>query len=155
MLIKISINANIINTILFIKWSMTSKVTKVILNFQNHLFLRYIICTMPHLLKTFLRMPTHKFFIKWSMTSKVIQGHKRPLLCKNHSSTFIYGSILIKICMNANIMKIQFFHKIIYDQKCHFLLWRSFVIFYFKTFWPNYNWLTFLWTTFGLVLIAV
>ena len=41
----------------------------------------------------------------------VIQGHIRPILCQNHSSTFIYGPILIEICMNANILKTQFFMK--------------------------------------------
>ena len=30
------------------------------------------------------------------MTSNVIQGHIRSLLCLNHSSTFVYGPILIK-----------------------------------------------------------
>ena len=45
------------------------------------------------------------------MTSKVIQCHIRPLLCENHSGTFIYGPIFIKICI---IMKTQFFHK------CHY-----------------------------------
>ena len=53
------------------------------------------------------------------MTSKVIQGHIRPLLCQNRSSTFVYGPILMKIGMNANIMKTQFFHEIIYDLKYH------------------------------------
>ena len=54
------------------------------------------------------------------MTSKIIQGHKRPL-CPNHSSTFVYGPILMKICMNANIMKTQY-------MTCYvtFMLWRSF-----------------------------
>ena len=32
----------------------------------------------------------HKFLMKWSMTLKVIQGHIRPHLCQNHSSTFVY-----------------------------------------------------------------
>ena len=38
------------------------------------------------------------------MTLKVIQGHMRPPLCQNHTSTFVYGSILMKICMNAYII---------------------------------------------------
>ena len=42
----------------------------------------------------------------------------RPPLSQNHSSTFVYGQILIKIYMNANIMKTQFFHIFIYDLKC-------------------------------------
>ena len=37
-----------------------------------------------------------QIFIKLSMTSNVIQGRIRPHLCKNLSSTFVYGSILIK-----------------------------------------------------------
>ena len=28
----------------------------------------------------------------------------KPLLCQNHSSTFVYGPILMKNCMNANII---------------------------------------------------
>ena len=67
------------------------------------------------------------------MTSKVIQGHMRPLLCQNNSSQFVYGPILKKNGMNANIMKIQFFINYI-----TFMLLRSFVIFDFKTFRPNY-----------------
>ena len=51
----------------------------------------------------------------------------RPLLCQNHSSKFVYGEILIKICMNDNIVKIQFFHKVIWNVT--FMLWKSFVIF--------------------------
>ena len=62
------------------------------------------------------------------MTSKVIQGHIRPLLCQNHSSTFVYGPILIKICMNANIKKTHFFLKY-YDLKCHFYVMEKFCIF--------------------------
>ena len=65
------------------------------------------------------------------MTSKVIQGHIRPLLCQNYSSTFVYGPILMKICMNAiaiNIMKTPFLHKRPFyeGEVCDF--------FYFKTF---------------------
>ena len=47
-----------------------------------------------------------------------LKGHSRPLLCQNHSSAFVYGPILMKICMNANIMKTY----------VPFMLWRSFVI---------------------------
>jgi hypothetical protein len=42
------------------------------------------------------------------MTIEVIQGYIRPPSCQNHSSTFVYGPILMEICMNANIMKTQF-----------------------------------------------
>ena len=44
------------------------------------------------------------------MTLKVIQGHIEQY----------YGPILMKICLNAKIMKTQFFHKIINDLKSHF-----------------------------------
>ena len=63
------------------------------------------------------------------MTLKVIQCHIRPLLCQIQSSTFVYEPILMKICMNANIMKTQFFHRIIYDLKCHFYIMKKFVTF--------------------------
>ena len=53
------------------------------------------------------------------MALKVMQGHKRQLLCQNHSRTFVYGPIFMKICMNANIMKTQLFHKIKYDLRGH------------------------------------
>ena len=60
------------------------------------------------------------------MTLKVMQGHKRPLLCQNHSSTFVYGPILIKICMNANIMKTHFsinlYHFYVMEKFCDFIL---------------------------------
>ena len=52
------------------------------------------------------------------MTSNIIQGHMRPLLCQNHSSTYIYGPILMKFFLNSNILKTQFF--ILNDLKCHF-----------------------------------
>ena len=39
------------------------------------------------------------------------RSHKTPgPLCQNYSSTFVHGPILIKICMNANIIKTQVFH---------------------------------------------
>ena len=41
-------------------------------------------------------------------------------ISQNHSSTFVYGPILMKICMNVNIMKTQFFHK------CHFYVIEKF-----------------------------
>ena len=39
------------------------------------------------------------------MTLKVIQGHKRPICAKIILAHSFYGPILMKICMNANIMK--------------------------------------------------
>ena len=50
------------------------------------------------------------------MTSKVIQGHIRPLICQNHD--------IMKICMDVNIMKTQFFNK------CHFYVIEKFFAFY-------------------------
>ena len=38
-------------------------------------------------------------------------GHMIPLLCQNQSSTFVFGPILMKIFMNANIMNIKSFNK--------------------------------------------
>ena len=62
------------------------------------------------------------------MNSKVIQGHIRPLLYQNHSSTFVYRPILMKIGMNANIMKTDFFHKChfnVMEKLCDFFTLRS------------------------------
>ena len=67
------------------------------------------------------------------MTSKVIQGHIRPLLYQNPSSAFVYGTILMKIFMNAIIMKTQFFYKIIYDLKCQFYVIEKFCDFFTLT----------------------
>ena len=57
------------------------------------------------------------------MNSKVIRGYIRPLLCQNHSSTFVYGPNLMKICMIANFMKT---HKMIYVLKYHFYVMEKF-----------------------------
>ena len=65
------------------------------------------------------------------MTSKVIQGHMRPILWQNHSSAFVYEPILIKICMDANIMKSYVYHVYDIEKFCDF--------FYFKTIWLNYH----------------
>ena len=76
------------------------------------------------------------------MTSKVIKGHKRPRLCQNLSSTFVYVLIWMKICRNANIMKTQFFHKIISDMKCHSYFMENSSIFLFLNlclFFRNIN----------------
>ena len=45
----------------------------------------------------------------------------------------------MKICMNVKIMKTKFFIKLFMTWNVTFMLWRSFVISYLKTFWPNYN----------------
>ena len=68
------------------------------------------------------------------MASEVIKGHIGPFLCQNHSSTFVYGSILMKISMNANITNIHF----CYNMKSPFNVKKNFVIFFY-IFWPNYN----------------
>ena len=64
------------------------------------------------------------FFIRWSMTSKVNQGHIWPFLWQNHSSIFVYRPILMKICININIMKTKYMAR-----NVTFMLWRCFVIF--------------------------
>ena len=69
------------------------------------------------------------------------------------SSSFVYWPILIKIFMNDYIMRHNF--PINHIWPVIFMLWISFVNFRFKTFWPNYNWLTFLWTTFVLVFLLI
>ena len=56
------------------------------------------------------------------MTLKVIQGHIRSLLCQNHTNTFVYRPILMKICMNASIMKTQF--------EMHFYVMEKFCVFF-------------------------
>ena len=43
------------------------------------------------------------------MTSKVIQGHIRPLLCQNHSSTFVYGHF------DENLYELKYHEDTIYD----------------------------------------
>ena len=79
----------------------------------------------------------HKFLIKLSMTLKVNQSHIRPHLCQNHSSTFVYELILMKICMNANEVPIKF----------HFHVMEKF----YDLLTLIQPWLTFLWATFVLV----
>ena len=78
--------------------------------------------------------------IKWSMTLKVIQGNIRSPLCQNHSSTFVYGPIWMKIYMNANIMKTKSFQYI--WPKMHFYVmkftWITFVL-VLKWFRNNQN----------------
>ena len=68
------------------------------------------------------------------MTSRSFD-HIRPLLCQNNFSTFLHEPILMKIGMNANTMKT---HKQYMTWNVTLMLLRSFVIFSFKTVWPNY-----------------
>ena len=112
---------------------------KVIWKFQNRLFLRYIFCLTPNLLKTFQECQYYEdsiFLIKWSMTLKVIP-YKKPL-CQNHARTFIYGSILMKTWK----------HNI-------FILCYGEDLWFFPLSLLTFlqHWLTFLWTTFILVLV--
>ena len=54
-----------------------------------------------------------------------LKGHPRslrPLFCQNHSSTFVYGPILVIICMNANTIQTQFLELI----KMHFYVMEMF-----------------------------
>ena len=122
-------------------WPQRSlKVTKGHLNILKLSFTAMYFCLKPNLYNNFSRMSIlwrQNFFLKWRMTWKVIQGHIIPLLCQNYSGAFVYAPILMKICRNANIFKEQYFHKLIYHLKCHFTLWISFVIFYFKTTCKN------------------
>ena len=67
---------------------------------------------MPNLLKTFKECQHYEdtIFDIMKYDLKGYQGHIIPPLCQNHSSTFVYGPILMKIGINANIIKTQFFH---------------------------------------------
>ena len=105
----------------------------VILKFQNYL-LCYIFCL--NFFKIFSRMSIlwrHIFLIKWSMTLKVIQGHMRPHLCQNHSSTFVYEQSFMKILWMPRSwrhiwLKIHFY---VMEKFCYFSLLLS--------FWSIYN----------------
>ena len=71
-----------------------------------------------------LMVPIHKYFILISMTSKVIEDHKSSIIkFLSHffllSNIFIYELILIKIYVNANIMKTQIFYMYKDDLKGH------------------------------------
>ena len=64
------------------------------------------------------------YYIKYDLN-----GHARsvrPLLCQNNSSTFVYGPILTKICMNAVSMQSQFFPKIFMIWNVTFMLLSDF-----------------------------
>ena len=80
--IKISMNTNNIKTqFLFVKWSMTSK---VILKFQNYLFLQYICCLTPNIFKTFKNVNIMRKFCDF-FTSKTFWRSYGQLL-----SLFLY-----------------------------------------------------------------
>ena len=66
------------------------------------------------------------------MTFKVIQGHKIPPLCQNHS---FMGRIWWKFAWMIISSRQKF------SLNKTFILFRCFVFFffYFKTFWPKYN----------------
>ena len=77
-------------------------------------------------IKTFLYPPKQDRRRKGEWIAKiVILSH--PFLL---DSTFIYRPILIKICMNANIWRHNFFIKIIYHLKCHFYIMEKFSDFF-------------------------
>ena len=75
----------------------------------NHLFLRYIFCLLK-LFKNVNFMKT-QIFNKIKYDFKDQQRLYKTTYKPNHSGTFVYGSILIKIYMNSNtnIPKTQFF----------------------------------------------
>ena len=66
----------------------------------------YIICLTPNILKTFQGCQYYE-----DTNTKVIQGGIRSYLCIQLWTDFDKK----KKCINANIKKTQFFHKIIYD----------------------------------------
>ena len=68
------------------------------------------------------------------MASKVIEGHIRPLLCKNLSNTFIYELILQEYVWMLILWRCQFFLKWSMTSKVAFMLWRDFSFFLL----PNY-----------------
>ena len=94
------------------------------------------------------------FFMQWSLTSKVIQAHLGSLFCQNHCSTFVYVLILIKICMNDNIMKIQFFDKMS-PLCCGEVLGDCIKILFKELLTQLQPWLAFLWTTFVLFCCCI
>ena len=51
-----------------------------------------------------------------------LKGHPRSYKTTFMPKSFVSGPILIKICMNANIMKTTFFHE------CHFYIIEKFFI---------------------------
>ena len=89
---------------------MTSEVIKgqkVILKFSKSSISSIYFLFNAKSFKNFSKMSTlrrRKFFFKLYMTFEDIQCKIRPLLCQNHSSTFVYGPILMKIGINDNIM---------------------------------------------------
>ena len=126
---KIYMNANIKKTQIFHKRSQ-----KVILKFQNHLFLQAVFCLTPKSFKTFSKTSTlwtHKSFRKWSIASKVIQGFIRPLLCKIILAHLFMDRFYMNICMNANISfwRLKFCLKLSMTWNVTFMLLRNFVIF--------------------------
>ena len=106
-------NANIMKTQIWYKMKYDLRGHKVHnKNFKIIFFCENFFCLMPDLFKTFQECNIMKTQFFRKMTLKVIQGHKRLLFCKNHSTTFVNGLILMKICINAKIMKTQFFIKL-------------------------------------------
>ena len=119
---------------LFIKKSMTSK---VVLKFKN---CHFLFCLTPNLLKLFknVHIMIEQIFHKMKYDLKVIQGHIRPLLCQNYSTTFVYPSILMKICKKFSWSH-NLFIKLCLTWNVTFMLWRSFVFLFSKfcLMWPG------------------
>ena len=92
-------------------------ISQTTLKLRNFSFFLYEPILMPELkkIKNVNNIKTHIFH-------KMKYDH----LYANFFSTFVNGPILIKIYINANIMKTQFFHK---PWPVTFMLWRSFVVF--------------------------
>ena len=134
-------NTNNIKTHIIMKYDLNDhyRSQKVILKFQNHLFLRYIFCLVPNLLKPFQECPLMKtqFLINWSITLKVIQSHIRPpkkiILTHSFIDQFWWKFILMLISSWRHnfLIKIYILPKIFFyvmEKFCNFL-----------TFWPKYN----------------
>ena len=121
-------NANIIKMHFFLLnevWPQRSlKATKVYLKISKSSFsaLHFLLNALFKTVQEYQQYKCPIFFINWSMTLKVMQGHIRPFLCQNHSGTLIYGPILMKICMNANIINTHFFHKILWPEMSPYVM---------------------------------
>ena len=99
--------------------------------FQDFSFL-FLAHSNPICLKLFKNVNIMKAQMKIRcMTLKVIQSHIRSNLYQNFSSTFVYGPILIKFCIYANIMKTQFFHWNIWPKRHFYVTKKFFLSFYF------------------------
>ena len=103
-----------------------SRSNKDILNFQDHLFLRFFLVERPIFLKLYknVNMMMPQFFHS---------GHSRSYKTTFSfmPKSFVYWPILMKFCMNADIMKTHIWPELS-------LLYYGEVL-WFVYFWPNYN----------------